>query len=201
MLLQKSRRLPTISVDGTNNPIYGKLLSYCYKWWSKKHNHAIRCRNVLGITIKIRTMIIPLNIRIVSKQGRGNTNKPSLFVAMLKEVLDFFDAEDIDLRKYPITFDSWYGGQKLIQSLSDMGFERILVHGKSNYVMTIDSKRAKLSEHKKRGQLHPKQWGCDKPFYRTQAISQGIRFTCATLLFRYGQNPDAAGIWQTLTVV
>ncbi len=41
----ESRRRPTISVDDTNDPRYGKLLSYCYKWWSKKHNNAIRCRH------------------------------------------------------------------------------------------------------------------------------------------------------------
>ena len=82
----KSRRCITISVDDTNDPRYGKVLSYCYNWWSKKQNNTIRGRNVLGITIKIGSMIIPLNIRIVSKQGRGNTDKPSLFDAMLKDV-------------------------------------------------------------------------------------------------------------------
>ena len=168
----QSRRCITLSVDDTNDPRYGKLLSYCYNWWSKKHNTAIRCRNVLGITIKIGQIIIPLNIRIVSKQGRGNTNKPGLFLTMLKDVLDFFDAEGIDLRKYPITFDSWYGGQQLIQVLSDFGFDRILVHGKNNYVMDIDNITTKLSEHKKRIELHPEQWGCHKPHYRTHAMSR-----------------------------
>ena len=32
----QSRRCITISVDDTNDPRYGKLLSYCYNWWSKK---------------------------------------------------------------------------------------------------------------------------------------------------------------------
>lgn len=154
----QSRRV-TMSVDDTNDPRYGKLLSYCYKWWSKKHNNAIRGRNVLGITIKIGLMIIPLNIRIVSKQGRGNivskqgrgnTDKLSCLLVMFKEILDFFDTSDVDLRKYPITFDSWYGSQNLVESLFDMGFENILIHGKNNYLMAIDNKTAKLSEHKNR---------------------------------------------------
>jgi len=98
----KSRRRITISVDDTNDPRYSKVLSYCFNWWSKKQNNTIRGRNVLAITIKIGNRIIPLNIRIVSKQGRGNTDKPSLFVAMLKDVLDFFDVVGVDLRKYPI---------------------------------------------------------------------------------------------------
>ena len=174
----KSRRRITISVDDTNDPRYGKVLSYCYNWWSKKQNNTIRGRNVLAITIKIGRMIIPLNIRIVSKQGRGNTDKPSLFDAMLKDVLDFFDAEGVDLRRYPITFDSWYGSHQLVQNLSDFGFDDILIHGKSNYVMDIDNTKAKLSEHKKEIQLNTNRWGCNKPHYRAQATSS----TFGTLL-------------------
>ena len=165
----KSRRRITISVDDTNDSRYGKLLSYNYTWWLKKHNNAIRGRNVLGITISIGSMVIPLNIRIVSKQGRGNTDKFSCFVAMLNEVLDFFDASGVDLRKYPITFDSWYGSHNLVNILLDLGFENILIHGKSNYRMTINDKTAKLSEHKKQVQLIPKQWGCSKPSYRSHS--------------------------------
>lgn len=180
----QSRRCITISVDDTNDPRYGKLLSYCYNWWSKKQNNTIRGRNVLGITIKIGSMIIPLNLRIVSKQGRGNTDKPSLFNAMLKEVLDFFEAEGIELRKYPITFDSWYGSKKLVQSLSDLGFDRILVHGKNNYVMDIDNTNTKLSEHKKQIHLNTDQWACDKPHYRTQATSPTLG-SLVVLFFLY----------------
>ncbi len=97
----QSRRRITISVDNTNDQRYGKLLSYCFSWWSKKDNKSVQGRNILGITIKNGDTIIPLNLRIVSKQGRGNTDKPSLFVAILKEVLSFFDDAGIDIRKYP----------------------------------------------------------------------------------------------------
>ncbi len=109
----------------------------------KKDNKTVRGRNILGITIKIEDMIIPLNLRIVSKQGRGNTDKPSLFVAMLKVVLSFFDNAGIDIRKYPVTFDSWYGGKKLTDILSEMGFSSILIHRKNNYVMDIDNETKK----------------------------------------------------------
>ncbi|MCG9127308.1 hypothetical protein JT359_06855 [Candidatus Poribacteria bacterium] len=141
----KSRRCITISVDDTNVSKYGKLLSYC-STAGKKHNYTIRGQNVLGRTIKMGNMIIPLNIRIVGKQGRGNTDKPSLFHAMLKEVLDFFDAQGIDLRQYPITFDSWYGSKRLVQNLPEFGFDRILFHGKINYVMEINNENIKLSK-------------------------------------------------------
>lgn len=165
----RSRRCITISVDDTNDPRYAKTLSYCYKWWSTQHKNAINCRNILAITLKVGAIIFPLNIRIVSKQGRGNTDKPTCFGTMIREVLDIFDAEGVDLRKYPITFDSWYGSKDLIAVLSELGFTCILVHGKSNYVMEINGKTAKLSAHKKVVKLLADQWGCDKPVRRLRA--------------------------------
>ena len=167
----RSRRCITISVDDTNDPCYAKTLAYCYKWWSKQQKHAIKGRNILAITLKIGDVILPLNIRIVSKQGRGNTDKPTCFQTMIREVLEVFDAEGIDLRKYPITFDSWYGSQTLIEALFALGFTCVLVHGKSNYVMEMDGKTAKLSKHKKTVKLLTQQCGCDKPMRRFRANS------------------------------
>ena len=177
----RSRRCITISVDDTNDPRYAKALSYCYKWWSTQQKNAIKCRNILAITLKIGDVILPLNIRIVSKQGRGNTDKPTCLRTMIQEVLDAFDAQGIDLRKYPITFDSWYGSKKLIETLLDLGFTCVLIHGKSNYVMEINGQTAKLSEHKKTVKLHANQWGCDKPVRRLRAKS--LTFGQLVLLF------------------
>ena len=178
----QSRRRITLSVDDSNVDRYGKTIAYCSNWWSKKHHKSIWGQNVLAITIKIGDIVIPLNIRLVSKKGRGNTDKPSLFMAMIKEVLDFFDAEGIDIRKYPITFDSWYGSKKLVNILLDLGFVSILVHGKSNYVMTIGNKTEKLSVHKQTIHLKSKQWGCDKPVCRVQATSPTFG-ECIVLFF------------------
>ena len=177
----RSRKCITISVDDTHNARDAKKVSYCYNWWSAKANQPVKGQNILGITIKIGKINIPLNMCLVSKQGRGNTDKPSCFVSMLKEILDFFDAEGVDLRKYPITFDSWYGSRKLIDILRKMGFETILIHAKNNYVMTIGEEKAKLSEHKKSIQLLPNQWGCNKPVCRTKGSSR--TFGDVVLLF------------------
>ena len=83
------------------------------------------------MTLKVGERVIPLDLRIVSKQGRGNTDKPTLVIAMLKEVFAFFDAHDINLRKYPITFDSWYGSRTIVEALSGLGCVSILIHGKT----------------------------------------------------------------------
>ncbi len=166
-----SRLCVVISVDDTFVFRYGAELSYISDWWSSQAKQPMKGQNILGITIKIGDQIIPLNMRLVSKQGCGNTDKPSCVITMLKEVVSFFDGTGIDIRNYPITFDSWYGSRDLIDTLREIGFETILVHGKGNYVMTIDEKKVKLSEHKKSIELFSNKWGCDKPYYRTKATS------------------------------
>ena len=102
---------------------------------------------------------------------------------MLKEVLAFFDTQGIDLRKYPITFDSWYANRKLVDALFELGFTSTLVHGKNNFVMTIGNRKAKLSVHKKHIELHEDEWGCDKPVYRVKAISPTFG-ECIVIFFR-----------------
>ena len=166
-----SRLCIVISVDDTFVFRYGEGLAYTSNWWSSQAKQPMKGQNILGIVLKIGNQIIPLNMRLVSKQGRGNTDKPSCVITMFKEVVSFFEETGIDIRNYPITFDAWYGSHHLIDTLREMGFETILVHGKSNYVMTIDEKKVKLSEHKKSIKLLSNQWGCDKPVYRTKATS------------------------------
>ena len=179
----QSRRCITASVDDTHLPRDGETLSYCSNYYSTKHKTSIWCQNILGITLKVGGIVLPLDMRLVSKQGRGNTDKPSLVIAMLKDVLAFFDAHAIDLRKYPITFNSWYGSRKLVDALSELGFASILVHGKNNYVMTIGDTTAKLSVHKKDVELLENQWGCDKPVCRAKAVSRTFG-ECVVIFFR-----------------
>ena len=155
----QSRRCITVSVDDSNLPREAKKMPYCSNYYSKKHNTAIFCQNILGITLKCGDHVLPLDMRLASKQGRGNTDKPTLLITMLKEVLAFFDTHGIDLRKYPITFDSWYASRKLVDTLSVLGFTTIGVHGKNNFVMTIAETKAKLSVHKKNIELHEDEWG------------------------------------------
>jgi hypothetical protein len=156
-----SRLRITINVDDTVISRLGRLISLTYSWFSSKHKNPIHGQNIIAITIKIGDRIIPLNVRPVSKQGRGNTSKPAIFKDMLREVLSFFEQEGIDLTKFPITFDSWYGSKELVDMLSEAKFTTILIHAKGNYVFTIDGKKQKLSAHKKEIEFNGSAWGCD----------------------------------------
>lgn len=167
-----SRMRITTNVDDTVIGRLGKFISLTYSWFSSKHDRPINGQNIIAITIKIGERIIPLNVRPVSKQGRGNTSKPDIFRNMLREVLCFFEQEGIDLTQFPITFDSWYGSRELVDMLSAEGFSQILIHAKGNYVFTIDGKKQKLSAHKKEIKFDEDAWGCKGiPVSRKEAES------------------------------
>lgn len=167
-----SRMRITLCVDDTVIDRMGKLISLTYSWFSGKHHHVVKGQNIIAITIKIGQRIIPLCIRPVGKQGRGNTSKPEIFSEMIHSVVELFQQEGIDLTKFPITFDSWYGSDDLVKILKEEGFDTILVHAKSNYVFNIDGKKQKLSVHKKDIQFQQSAWGCKGiPTVRKEAES------------------------------
>ena len=112
-----SRLRIVISVDDTFVFRYGEGLAYTSNWWSSQAKQPMKGQNILGIVLKIGKRIIPLNMRLISKQGRENTDKPSCVITMFKEVVSFFEETGIDIRNYPITFDSWYGSRHLIDTL------------------------------------------------------------------------------------
>jgi hypothetical protein len=167
-----SRMRITLCVDDTVIDRMGKLISLTYSWFSGNHHHVVQGQNIIAITIKIGERVIPLCIRPVGKQGRGNTSKPDIFRDMLNSVLELYKQEGIDLSKFPITFDSWYGSDDLVDILTEKGFDQIIIHAKSNYVFTIDGKKQKLSFHKQDIQFDDSAWGCKGiPIARKEAES------------------------------
>ena len=179
-----SRMRITLSVDDTVIDRTGNLMSLTYSWFSGRHHDIVQGQNIIAITIKIGTRVIPLCIRPVGKQGRGNTSKPEIFREMVHQLVEVFGQDGIDLTDFPITFDSWYGSYDLVKILKQAGFDKqedsdkqkgfdqILIHAKGNYVFTIDGKKQKLSLHKKEIQLNDSAWGCKGiPVARKEAES------------------------------
>ena len=180
-LSTQSRNRITLAVDDTVQQRDGKLLSYCYHWYSGRFHKTLNGQNILAITVKIGDVVIPLAVRLVGKQGRANTQKPKILVGMMAEIVDFFSARGIDITGYPISFDSWYGSQPLREDLEEIGFSQILVHAKSNYVFTLNGRKAKLSCHKRQVELKENQWGCQRPVYRV--VAESPTFSEVVLLF------------------
>jgi len=183
-----SRLKITISVDDTVIDRLGKIISLTYNWYSGRHKKSVKGQNIIVITINVGDRIIPINIRPVGKQGRANTSKPQVFRSMIAEVVEFFKQNGIELTQFPITFDSWYGSDKLVEMLKKEGFNIILVHSKSNYVFTIDGDKKKLSAHKKDIQFDESAWGCKgTPVARKTAESPTFG-KVILLFFRDGNN-------------
>jgi len=143
-----SRYRVTISIDDTVVDRFGRMMPLTYSWYSGRWKKTVKGQNIIAITIKIKDQIIPLAIRPVSKQGKANTSKPEIFKSMLKEITDIFKKEGIEISQFPITFDSWYASDDLVNILSDAEFQQIVIHAKSNYVFSINGLKQKLSKHK-----------------------------------------------------
>ncbi len=58
---------------------------------------------------------------------------------MLTRLKEEFCKHDVDITTIPITMDSWYVSEPLKQELHELGFTKIVVVGKSNYVFNDGS--------------------------------------------------------------
>lgn len=101
-----------------------------------------------------------------SKQGRFHTTKPELLLKMLTELKVLFAEEGIDITGFPLTLDSWFASEELRQKLLSLGFDHLLVAGKSSYVFTLKQQKSKARDWKGQLTLEEAQWGIDVPHLR-----------------------------------
>ena len=166
-----SRAGITLSVDNSVIDRLGKMLRWTWSWYSGRWKKVMNGQDLLGIVITVNGLTLPIMLVFCSKQGRRNTDKPSLLLSMLKDLITEFKKEGIDLTVFPISMDSWFVSEDLKQKLYALGFKTVIVAGKSNYVFTIGRQKKKVSEWKKVIVLQTGQWGIDVPFKRVRAVS------------------------------
>lgn len=148
-----------------------KGIRYTFKWYSGRAKRVILGNDLLGIVLTIGDKIIPLHLLFVSKQGRANTTKPDVLFKMFNELKVLFANEGIDITQFPLTLDSWFASQDLRENLANEGFEKLIVAGKSNFILTIRREKHKASEWKKSVALSEYEWGVDEPCRRELAHS------------------------------
>jgi hypothetical protein len=85
---------------------------------------------------------------------------------MLKQLKTEFCREGIDITQIPLTLDSAYVSQELRLRLHRLGFSKIIIAGKSNYVFTIDDVKQDASTWKKKLSWQAPKWGIDVPSCR-----------------------------------
>jgi hypothetical protein len=92
-----------------------------------------------------------------------------------------FEKYEIDITQFPITMDSWFASQELKKDLHSIGFHKIIVAGKGNYVFHLKKLKQKASVWKKEIELTSGRWGIDVPSCRIKGKSPA--FGDAVLFF------------------
>ncbi|MDH3604902.1 MAG: transposase, partial [Candidatus Tectomicrobia bacterium] len=163
----QSRAGMSLSIDNSVMDRFGKLIRCTYNWFSGRHHKVIRGQDLLGIVLTIHRIALPLHLLFCPKQGRYHTKKADLLIFMLKQLKAEFHREGIDITQLPLTLDSGYVSQELRLRLHQLGFRKIIIAGKGNYVFTIDDQKHDASTWKKKLVLQAPKWGIDVPSYRT----------------------------------
>ena len=167
----QSRAGMSLSIDNSVMDRFGKLIRCTYSWYSGRYHKVIRGQDLLGIVLTVYNMALPLHLLFCPKQGRYHTKKADLLIFMLNQLKSEFRREGIDITKLPLTLDSGYVSQELRVQLHQLGFSKIIIAGKGNYVFTIDDEKQDASTWKKKLILQAPKWGIDVPSCRTWGYS------------------------------
>jgi hypothetical protein len=167
----QSRAGITLSVDNSVIDRMGKLLRCTWSWYSGRWKKVVTGQDLLGIVLTINGKVFPVYLWFCSKQGRDNTDKPSLLLSMLNRLKKEFTAVDVTITEIPITLDSWFVSDEMKQSLRELGFTKIIIAGKGNYVFTIGKEKHRASVWKQLLVLKTSLWGIDVAACRVKAVS------------------------------
>ncbi len=115
--------------------------------------------------------VFPLYLWFCAKQGSANTDKPSLLITMLTRLKEEFSNEGTELTAIPLTLDSWFVSEDLKQALYELGFTKLIIAGKGNYVLTVNDVKHSAAVWKKTLELDDDAWGIDVPALRVKAVS------------------------------
>lgn len=181
----RSRAGITLAADNSVIDRVGRMIRCTYSWYGGRWKKVVRGNDLLGIVMTLGGIPMPLHLLFCAKQGRANTDKPSLLISMLTLLKEEFAKEEIDITSFPITFDSWFVSEELRQKLTALGFGKIIIAGKSNYVFEIRKKKQKVSAWKKEIVLISCQWGIDVPSCRIRGESPTFG---EVVLFFFGKS-------------
>jgi len=192
----KSRDGFILAVDDTVIARIATELGYVWRWWSGQLKRVTEGQNVIALILVIGDIILPLDVRLVSKQGKGLKSKPEMYRDMLEAAQTRFEAEEIPFSVFKTTGDAAslkdtiadacrgnaVGTPESTESTEFPGITGIF-GGKANYVFTIDGKSQKARQWRKDLKEKLKEgWGTEgQPVYRTAAESP--TFGSVILLF------------------
>lgn len=104
-----------LAVDDTVIARIATKLGYVWKWWSGQLKRVAEGQNVIALILVIGDIILPLDIRIVSKQGPGLPSKPGIYAEMLEVAKDRLSKAGIDVSALKTTGDAAYLSGKIAE--------------------------------------------------------------------------------------
>lgn len=167
----RSRDGWVLAVDDLVILRFARELSFVWKWWSGHLKGVQRGQNVIALLLIVGDRILPLDVRLVSKQGSGVSTKPELHQEMLEEAERRFGEAGIDIRQFKVTGDAAYLNRWTVDLCDAMRVAGVF-RGKGNYVFEIEGQRQRASQWKKvMASRLKKGWGCREEVYRVEARS------------------------------
>jgi len=102
-----------LAVDDSVIARMGTELGYVWKWLRYQLKRVTNGQDVIALVLVIDDQIIPLDVRIVSKQGKNLKTKPEIYEEMLAIAKARFTAAGIDTSQLSTTGDSAYLSGKI----------------------------------------------------------------------------------------
>ena len=180
----QSRANMTLAIDDSVIDRVGKRLRCTWSWYSGRGKKVVNGQNLLGIILTINGKPLPVHLKFSSKQGSKNTDKPSLLILMLTELKTEFLSHEVDITSLPITLDSWYASQELIEKLTKLGFHKIVIVGKGNYVFNDGKMKQNATAWKQQIKYNQASWAIEVE-HKRKVMTNPTFGQINVLFFRY----------------
>jgi len=166
-----SRDVWVWAVDNMVIARFATALGYVWKWWSGHVKQVREGQDIIVLLLIVGDRVLPLDVRIVSKQGPHVGSKPDIHQEMMDEAEQRFDEAGIDIHQFKVSGDSAFLNRwaaDLCAALRVGGVFR----GKGTYGFEIDGQRQTAAQWKRTfASRLAKGWGCEEEGYRVAAVS------------------------------
>jgi hypothetical protein len=146
-------------------------LGYVWKWWSGHVKQVREGQNIIVLLLIVGDRVLPLDVRIVSKQGPHVGSKPDIHQEMLDEAERRFDEAGIDIHQFKVSGDSAFLNGWAADLCAAMHVGGVF-RGKGTYRFEIGGRRQTATQWKREfASRLAKGWGCEEEVYRVEAVS------------------------------
>lgn len=140
----QSRACAVMALDDTLVRRLGKKLGLVWHWWEGMTHRVGRGQNIIALVLVIGDRVLPLDVRIASKQGRVKLTKPLLANRMLRDWETQWTQRGLSRDAVKLVADSWYPSEELFALCREIQLE-VLTEGKGSYRFLVKGEKIKAS--------------------------------------------------------